>query len=94
MVEAAEAAELFTLVGLAVSLSIFAYLAVRTRNPDVGSVTSFKLGLTIAILVWIIAEILFVYDMGQVGRIVHTIAMLVFPIYFILRAKALFRSSR
>jgi len=83
-------AELITLVTLIVSFVLFLFLAVRFRHSEGGILGSFKLQLSIAILVWIVGEV-FAYTnyLADWSMYVHTCSMALFALFLIYRVRAL-----
>jgi hypothetical protein len=83
-------AELITVVTLIVSFVLFLFLAVRFRHSESGILGSFKLQLSIAILVWIVGEV-FAYTnyMADWSMYVHTCSMALFALFLVYRVRAL-----
>ncbi len=83
-------AELITLVALIVSFVLFLFLAVKFRHSEGGILGSFKLQLSIAILVWIVGEV-FAYTnyLADWSMYVHTCSMALFALFLVYRVRAL-----
>jgi len=83
-------AQLITLVTLIISFVLFLFLAVRFRHSEGGILGSFKLQLSIAILVWILGEV-FAYTnyLADWSMYVHTCSMALFAIFLVYRVRAL-----
>jgi len=83
-------AEAITLLSLVASFVLFLSLAIRYRHSEGGILRSFKLQLSIAILVWIIGEA-FAYTDYLAGwsMYVHTCSMALFAIFLAYRIRAL-----
>ena len=79
-----------TLWGLVVSLAVFVILAATRRNPDVSRMQSLRFGLSIAALVWIVGEVLYLSGEVAVGGIVHAVAMMLFLFFIFGRSRRLF----
>jgi hypothetical protein len=83
-------AEIITLVSLAASFVLFLFLAVRFRHSEGGVVRSFKLQLSIAILVWIIGEGFAYTDyLAGLSMYVHTCSMALFALFLAYRIRSL-----
>lgn len=83
-------AELITLLTLILSFGLFLFLAVRFRHSEGGILGSFKLQLSIAILVWIVGEV-FAYTnyLADWSMFVHTCSMALFALFLVYRVRAL-----
>lgn len=83
-------AELITIVSLIASFVLFLALTVRFRHSEGGIYRSFKLQLSIAILVWIIGEV-FAYTnyLADWSMYVHTCSMALFAFFLVYRVKTL-----
>jgi hypothetical protein len=83
-------AELITVVCLLASFLLFLSLAMRFRHSEGGILHSFKLQLSIAILFWIISEILALSNyLADWSMYVHTISMALFAFFLVYRVRAL-----
>jgi len=83
-------AELITLVALIASFVLFLFLAVRFRHSEGGLLGSFKIQLSIAILVWIVGEV-FAYTnyLADWSMYIHTCSMALFALFLVYRVRAL-----
>jgi len=82
--------EYITLSCLVVSFILFIVLAIRFRHSEGGILHSFKLQLSIAILLWIVGEIVgFLGPMGYWKMYVHTASMSLFAFVLLYRVRAL-----
>jgi hypothetical protein len=83
-------ADLITLVALTMSFVLFLFLAVRFRHSEGGILGSFKLQLSVAILVWIVGEV-FAYTnyLADWSMYLHTCSMALFAIFLAYRFRAL-----
>lgn len=82
--------EYVTLSCLVASFILFLILAIRFRHSEGGILHSFKLQLSIAILLWIIGEILgFSGSMMYWKMYVHTTSMALFAFVLLYRVRAL-----
>ena len=82
--------ELITLVSLVSAFILFLSLAIRYRHSEGGVIRSFKLQLSIAILIWIIGEV-FAYTsvLADWSMYVHTCSMALFALFLAYRVKGL-----
>jgi hypothetical protein len=84
------AAEIITLTSLVASFFLFLFLALRYRHSEGGILRSFKLQLSIAILVWIIGEVFAYTDyLADWSMYVHTCSMALFAVFLAYRIRAL-----
>ena len=82
--------EYVTLFCLIASFLLFLSLAIRFRHSEGGILHSFKLQLSIAILLWILGELLgFSSSMGYWKMYVHTTSMSLFALVLLYRIRAL-----
>jgi len=83
-------AEIITVVCLVVAFVLFLFLAIRYRHSEGGILRSFKLQLSIAILVWIIGEV-FAYTnyLAEWSMYVHTCSMALFALFLVYRVRAI-----
>jgi len=85
-------AEWITLSCLAMSFILFFILAIRFRHSEGGILHSFKLQLSIAILLWIVGEIVgFSVPMLYWKMYIHTASMLLFAFVLLYRVRTLAR---
>jgi hypothetical protein len=83
-------AELITLVTLIAAFILFLFLAIRYRNSEGGLLRSFKLQLSVAILVWIVGEAFAYTDyLAEWSMYVHTCSMALFALFLAYRLRAL-----
>jgi hypothetical protein len=83
-------AEFVTLVSLAICFFLFLSLAIRFRHAEGGILHSFKLQLSIAILLWILGELLSVFASMSYWRMYfHTTSMALFAFFLLYRVRAL-----
>jgi len=83
-------AEVITLASLIAAFVLFLFLAIRYRHSEGGILRSFKLQLSIAILVWIIGEVFAYTDYLAVWSMyVHTCSMAFFALFLAYRIRAL-----
>jgi hypothetical protein len=83
-------AELITLASLVAAFALFLSLAIRYRHSEGGIVRSFKLQLSMAILIWIVGEV-FAYTGYLAGwsMYVHTFSMALFAVFLASKVRAL-----
>ena len=82
--------EYITLSCLVLSFMLFLILAIRFRHSEGGILHSFKLQLSVAILLWIVGEILgFSSSMMYWKMSVHTTSMALFAFVLLYRVRAL-----
>jgi apolipoprotein N-acyltransferase len=88
-VTALSIAEITTVICLIVAFVLFLFLAIRFRHSEGGVLRSFKLQLSIAILVWIIGEA-FAYTnyLAEWSMYVHTCSMALFALFLVYRVRA------
>jgi len=83
-------AEYITLSCLVLSFILFIILAFRVRHSEGGILHSFKLQLSVAILLWIVGEIVgFVGPMMYWKMYIHTTSMALFAFVLLYRIRAL-----
>lgn len=83
-------AEIITVCCLVAAFILFFALAVRYRHSEGGIFRSFKLQLSIAILVWIIGEAFAYTDyLADWSMYVHTCSMALFALFLAYRVRAL-----
>ena len=83
-------AEFITVVTLVAALILFLVLAIRYRHSEGGILRSFKLQLSLAILVWIIGEVFAYTDfLAEWSMYVHTCSMALFALFLAYRIKGL-----
>ena len=83
-------AELITLASLIAAFLLFLSLAIKYRYSEGGILRSFKLQLSIAILVWIIGEVFaFTGYLAGWSMYIHTCSMALFALFLVYRVKAL-----
>lgn len=81
-------AEAITVVCLVAAFALFFALAVRYRHAEGGILRSFKLQLSIAILVWIIGEAFaFTNYLASWSMYVHTCSMILFTLFLVYRVR-------
>lgn len=83
-------AEIVTLVSLVAAFVLFLSLAIKYRHSEGGILRSFKLQLSIAILVWIVGEV-FAYTsyLADWSMYIHTCSMALFAVFLAYRVRAL-----
>lgn len=82
-------AEFITEASLVVSFLLFLTLALRSRHSEGGIVRSFKFQLSVAILFWIVGEIISFLSYTDVGMYVHTCSMALFSFFLAYRVRTL-----
>jgi len=83
-------AEYITISCLVISFILFLILAIRFRHSEGGILHSFKLQLSIAILLWIVGEIVgFLGPMIYWKMYIHTASMSLFALVLLYRVRAL-----
>ncbi len=83
-------AEYVTLVSLAICFILFLSLAIRFRHAEGGVLHSFKLQLSIAILLWILGEVLSMTGSMSYWRMyAHTASMMLFAFFLLYRVRLL-----
>jgi len=83
-------AECVTLFCLVISFILFVILAIKFRHSEGGILHSFKLQLSIAILLWIVGEVVgFLGPMIYWKMYIHTASMSLFAIVLLYRVRAL-----
>ena len=83
-------AECITLSCLVFSFILFLILAIRSRHSEGGILHSFKLQLSIAILLWILGEIVgFLGPMLYWKMYIHTASMSLFALVLLYRIRGL-----
>ena len=83
-------AEYITLACLVISFILFLILAIRFRHSEGGILHSFKLQLSVAILLWIVGEIVgFAGPMLFWKMCIHTTSMSLFAIVLLYRIRGL-----
>ena len=82
-------AEVITLVSLGAAFILFLILGIRYRHAEGGLLRSFKLQLSLAILVWIVGEIFAYTDFSDWSMYVHTCSMALFAIFLAYRVRAI-----
>lgn len=89
-ISAESVAELITLATLIASFILFLILAIRFRHSEGGILRSFKLQLSIAILIWIVGEV-FAYTeyLAEWSMYVHTCSMALFALFLVYRVRSL-----
>lgn len=91
MVDSLFISKVLSEVGLILTLGIFLVLTLKHNRADVSRFSTFKFGVSVAVLVWLAGEFFATYDMGQLGTILHSVAMVIFPIVFLVKAKTFFK---
>jgi len=82
--------EFITLVSLVSAFILFLSLAIRYRQSEGGVIRSFKLQLSIAILIWIIGEVFaFTGFLADWSMYVHTCSMALFALFLAYRVRGL-----
>jgi len=83
-------AEIITIIDLVAAFILFLSLAIKYRHSEGGIFRSFKLQLSIAILVWIVGEA-FAYStyLSDWSMYVHTCSMALFALFLVYRIRAL-----
>jgi hypothetical protein len=82
-------AEFVTLSSLIASFLLFLSLAIRSRHAEGGIARSFKFQLSIAILFWILGEVISFFNYADLGMYVHTCSMALFAFFLAYRVRAL-----
>jgi hypothetical protein len=83
-------AEIITIIDLVAAFILFLSLAIKYRHSEGGILRSFKLQLSIAILVWIVGEA-FAYSnyLADWSMYVHTCSMALFALFLLYRVRTL-----
>jgi len=83
-------AEVVTLISLAAAFILFLSLAIRYRHSEGGIIRSFKLQLSIAILIWILGEVCaYTSYLADWSMYVHTCSMALFAVFLAYRLRDL-----
>jgi hypothetical protein len=83
-------AEIITVASLIAAFVLFLFLAIRYRHSEGGLLRSFKLQLSIAILVWIIGEgFAYTNYLADWSMYIHTCSMALFALFLAYRVRAL-----
>jgi len=83
-------AEIVTVASLIAAFVLFLFLAIRYRHSEGGLLRSFKLQLSIAILVWIIGEVFAYTDyLADWSMYIHTCSMALFALFLAYRVRSL-----
>jgi hypothetical protein len=81
-------AEIITIVDLVAAFVLFLSLAIKYRHSEGGILRSFKLQLSIAILVWIVGEAFANTSyLADWSMYVHTCSMALFALFLVYRVR-------
>ena len=81
-------AEFVTVISLAAAFVLFLSLAIRYRHSEGGIFRSFKLQLSVAILIWIIGELCaYTSYLEDWSMYVHTCSMALFAVFLVYRLR-------
>ena len=81
-------AEFVTVISLTAAFILFLSLAIRYRHSEGGILRSFKVQLSIAILIWIIGELCaYTGYLADWSMYVHTCSMALFAVFLVYRLR-------
>ncbi len=86
--------QIATNLGLAVAFGIFIFLTIRHNLADVSRLSTFRFWLSVAVIVWLVGEVFFRGLGTTTGRIVHIMAMVMFPVIILGKAYSVFLRRR
>ncbi len=86
--------QIATNLGLAVAFGIFIFLTIRHNLADVARLSTFRFWISAAVIVWLMGEVFFRGLNTATGRVVHIIAMVIFPVIILGKAYSVFLRRR